>query len=184
MKTIGLLVCVLVLTGCNTTSVPRAEPVTPIVSQDTAFPQSTESQSNQLARLDGLLRGPVTKLNLSWVADMGAVAVPTCVREVDDKTLSVSARDLMLIVLGNALQKAEFYETPGVGNDLVVPVLLESLDDAEPRVRRSAAYAARFVDDSRLVPCSKRDWPIQLPCRNRRCWPWERADVSPKSCRS
>jgi hypothetical protein len=33
-----------------------------------------------------------------------------------------------------------------------VSVLLEALNDEEPRVRRSGAYAARFVDDPRLVP--------------------------------
>jgi hypothetical protein len=121
-------------------------------TRGTMFPQPTESQSNQLARLDALLRGSITKLDLSWVVDMGPAAVPTCVREAGDETLSASARDLMLIVLGNTLRKAEFDENPGARNDLVVPVLLESLNDAEPRVRRSAGYAARFVDDSRLVP--------------------------------
>jgi hypothetical protein len=126
--------------------------VAPPIKHEATFPQPTESQSNELARLDAWLRGPVTKLDLFWVADMGAVAVPTCVREAGDETLSASARDLALIVLGNALQKARFHESPGVGNDLVVPVLVEALRDAEPRVRRSAGYAARFVDDSRLVP--------------------------------
>jgi hypothetical protein len=152
MKTIGLLVCVLALTGCTTTPMPHAQPMAPTVKRETTFPQPTESQSNQLLRLDALLRGSIAKLDLSWVVDMGAAAIPTCVREVGDKTLPAGARDLILIVLGNALQQAEFNENPDAKNDLVVTVLLEALNDEEPRVRRSAGYAARFVDDSRLVP--------------------------------
>lgn len=152
MKAIGLLVCVSVLAGCSTRPLHPAEPVEPAPGRDAVFPQPTESQSNQLARLDAALRGSVTKLDLTWVADMGAVAVPTCAREAGDETLPASSRDLMLVVLGNALQKAAFYENPDARNDLVVPVLLGALGDAEPHLRLSAAYAARFVDDSRLVP--------------------------------
>jgi hypothetical protein len=149
MRTVGWLASVVLLAGCGTRPLP---PVEPAVRLETAFPQPTESQSNQLARLDALLRGSVAKLDLSWVVDMGAVAVPVCLQEAGDQTLSASARNLMLIILGNTLQRAGFYENPGTGNDLVVPVLLEALNDVEPRVRRSAGYAARFVDDSRLVP--------------------------------
>ena len=153
MNAITLLVGVLLLVGCSTRRLPSTEPVLrPIRAEQASFPPPTASQSNQLARLDALLRGPLTTLDLSWVAGMGEVAVPTCVREAGDQTLSAGARDLVLIVLGNALEKAEFYEDAGAKNDLVVPVLLEALNDEEPRVRRSGAYAARFVDDPRLVP--------------------------------
>lgn len=152
MKRIALLLCMSVLAGCSTGRLPVVKPAAPSVRRETAFPRPTEAQSNQLAQLDALLRSSDTKLDLSWVADMGLVAVPTCVREAGDETLSANARDLMLIVLGNALYKSEFYEDPGARNDLVVPVLLKALSDEEPRVRRSAGYAARFVDDSRLVP--------------------------------
>lgn len=116
------------------------------------FPEPTEMQSKQLVRLDTLLRGSITNLNLSWVADMGIVAIPTCVREAGDETLPVEGRDLALIVLGKALKKAGFREHPDARNDLVVPVLLQALNDKEPRVQRSAAFAARFVDDARLLP--------------------------------
>jgi len=152
MNRIAWLVCLSVLAGCSTGRLPVVEPAAPSVRHEVAFPQPTEAQSNRLAQLDALLRSSDTKLDLSWVADMGLVAIPTCVREAGDKTLSANARDLMLIVLGNALQNAQFYENPADRNDLVVPVLLKALNDEEPRVRRSAGYAARFVDDSRLVP--------------------------------
>jgi hypothetical protein len=55
-------------------------------------------------------------------------------------------------VLGNALKKAGIRERPDARNNLVVPVLLQALDNKDPRVKRSAAFAARFVDDARLVP--------------------------------
>jgi hypothetical protein len=152
MNRIALLVCLSILAGCSTRRLPVVEPAAPSLKHETAFPQPTDAQSNQLARLDTLLRGPDAKLNLSWVAEMGLVAVPTCAREAGDETLSANARDLMLIVSGNALYKAEFCEDSGARNDLVVPVMLKALNDEEPRVRRSAGYAARFVDDSRLVP--------------------------------
>jgi len=152
MNAITLFVGVSLLVGCSTKRLPSTEPLRAPIKPEASFPPPTASQSNQLARLDALLRGPLTTLDLSWVAGMGEVAVPTCVREAGDQTLSVGARDLMLIVLGNALQKAEFHEDAGAKNDLAVPVLLEALNDEEPRVRRSGAYAARFVDDPRLVP--------------------------------
>jgi hypothetical protein len=83
---------------------------------------------------------------------MGIVAVPACLRGAGDNTLPVESRDLILVVLGNALKKARFCDHPDARNNLVVPVLLQALDDKEPRVQRSAAFAARFVDDARLVP--------------------------------
>ena len=61
-----------VLAGCSTSPFPHAEPVAATVRREAVFPQPTESQSNQLARLDASLRGSVTKLDLAWVADMGA----------------------------------------------------------------------------------------------------------------
>ncbi len=140
------------LLGCSTEN-PSPRVATPLSARAAPlFPEPTELQSNRLARLDTLLRGSITNLNLSWVADMGIVAVPTCLREAGDDTLPPEARDLILIVLGNALKKAEFREHPDAGNDLVVPVLLHALEDKEPHAQRSAAFAARFVDDARLVP--------------------------------
>jgi len=147
-----LLAAVSLLLGCSTEELPPAEPALRLARPGALFPEPTELQSNRLARLDALLRRPVTDLNLSWVADMGVVAVPTCLREAGDNTLSVEARNLILIVLGNALKKDGFREHPDAKNDLVVPVLLRPLDDKEPRLQRSAAFAARFVDDARLVP--------------------------------
>ena len=126
------------------------------MNPDSLFPAPTEIQSNRLARLDELLRGSVTNLNLSRVADMGLVAVPACVREAGDDTLSVDARDSILIVLGNTLRKADFREHPDARNNLVVPVLLKSLERKEPRIKCSAAFAARFVDDTRLIPALRR----------------------------
>lgn len=151
-----LLLAVFLLLGCSTDKVPPAGPMSSSVKPEAFFPPPTELQSNQLARLDTLLRGSVANLNLSWVADMGIVAIPACLRKAGDNTLPVEARDLILIVLGNTLKKAVFRERPGARNNLVVPVLLQALDDKEPRVQRSAAFAARFVDDARLVP------PLQL----------------------
>jgi hypothetical protein len=146
-----LLLAVFPLLGCSTDKVPPAGPMSSSVKPEAFFPPPTELQSNQLARLDTLLRGSVANLNLSWVADMGIVAIPACLRKARDNTLPVEARDLILIVLGNTLKKAAFRERPGARNKLVVSVLVQALDDKEPRVQRSAAFAARFVDDARLV---------------------------------
>ncbi len=150
-KTGALGLVVSLFFGCSTEKLPPAQPPPISAKPMSLFPEPTESQSNQLARLDTLLRGSITNLNLSWVADMGIVAIPTCLREAGDETLPVAGRDLILIVLGNALKKAGFREHPDARNDLVVPILLQALDDKEPRVLRSAAFAARFVDDARLV---------------------------------
>ncbi len=147
-----LLLTVSLLLGCGTEKLPPAGPASQSIKPETFFPESTELQSNRLARLDALLRGSVANLNLSWVSDMGIVAIPACLREAGDNTLPVEARDLILIVLGNTLKKAGFREHADARNNLVVPVLLQALDDKEPRVQRSAAFAARFVDDPRLVP--------------------------------
>ena len=147
-----LLLLMSLLASCSTKRVPLAEPRATQAKPEAVFPQPTESQSNQLARLDTLLRGPIKKLDLSWVPELGAVAIPACAREAGDPSLSVDARDLILVVLGNTLRTAGFYERPDARNDLVVPVLLTALGDPEPGLRRSAAFAARFVDDARLVP--------------------------------
>jgi hypothetical protein len=151
-KTGALGLAVSLLFGCRTEKLPLAQPMPLSASPAPLFPEPTEMQSKQLVRLDTLLRGSITNLNLSWVADMGIVAIPTCVREAGDETLPVEGRDLALIVLGKALKKAGFREHPDARNDLVVPVLLQALNDKEPRVQRSAAFAARFVDDARLLP--------------------------------
>jgi HEAT repeats len=148
----ALWLAVSLLSGCSTEKLPPAQPTPLSANPAPLFPEPTELQRNQLARLETLLRGSITNLNLSWVADMGIVAIPTCLREVGDETLPVEGRDLILIVLGNTLKKAGFREPPDARNNLVVPVLLQALDDKEPRVQRSAAFAARFVDDARLVP--------------------------------
>jgi hypothetical protein len=141
-----------VLLGCSTEELPPARPTSLSAKPAPAFPEPTELQSNRLASLDALLRGSITNLNLSWVADMGIVAIPTCLRETSDESLPVEGRDLILIVLGNALKEAGFREHPNGRNNLVVSVLLQALDNKEARVQRSAAFAARFVDDARLVP--------------------------------
>jgi hypothetical protein len=151
-KLAALLLFISLLLGCSTRRLPPAEPRETPTRPQASFPEPTESQSNQLARLDTLLRGPLRRLDLSWVSDMGAVAIPACAREARDQTLSADARDLILLVLGNALGKDGFHEHPDARNDLIVPVLLAALGDPEPGVRRSAAFAARFVDDARLVP--------------------------------
>jgi len=146
-----LFLAVPLLLGYSTERRPLTQSAASAAESEAFFPPPTELQSNELTRLDTLLRGSITNLNLSWVADTGIVAVPACLREASDNTLSVEARDLILIVLGNALKKAGFREHPSARNHLVVPVLLQALDDKEPRVQRSAAFAARFVDDVRLV---------------------------------
>jgi hypothetical protein len=140
------------LVGCSAKRLPPTEPLPPPVTPVALFPQPTADQSNQLARLSTLLHGPIARLDLSWVVNMGETAIPACVRAASDETLANDARDLILIVMGNTLKKAVFYEHPDAKNDLVVPVLLKALRSPEPRVRRSGAYAARFVDDARLVP--------------------------------
>ena len=148
----ALLLAASLLLGCSTEKLPPAEPAPLSVKSAPLFPEPTELQSNQLARLDTSLHGSIANLNLSWVADMGIVAIPTCLREASDVTLPGEARDLILIVLGNALKTAGFREHPDARNNLVVPVLLQGLDDKDPHIQRSAAFAARFVDDARLVP--------------------------------
>lgn len=153
MKKLGaLLLVAFLLLGCSTEKIPSAQPAPLAIESAPLFPEPTDLQSNRLARLDTLLHGSITNLNLSWVADMGAVAIPICLQEASDNTLPSEARDLILIVLGNALKKAAVREHPDAKNDVVVPVLLRALDDKEPHVQRSAAFAARFVDDARLVP--------------------------------
>jgi hypothetical protein len=148
----ALCLAVFLLSGCRTTKPPLAQPTPLSVKPTPLFPEPTESQSSQLACLDTLLRGSITNLNLSWVTDMGIVAIPTCLREASDETIPAEGRDLILIVLGNVLKKAGFREHPGARTTLLIPVLLQALNDKEPRVQRSAALAARFVDDARLVP--------------------------------
>lgn len=148
----ALLVAASLLLGCSTEKLPPTEPTPLSIKPASLFPEPTELQSNRLACLDMLLHGSITNLNLFWVADMGAVAIPTCLREAGDGTLPVEARDLILIVLGNALKKAGLREHADAENNLVVPLLLQALDDKELHVQRSAAFAARFVDDVRLVP--------------------------------
>jgi hypothetical protein len=148
----GALFAVSLLLGCNAEKLTPAQPTTLSATAAPLFPEPTELQGNGLASLDTLLRGSITNLNLSWVADMGNVAIPTCLREASDETVPAEGRDLVLIVLGNALKRAGFREHPDARNDLVVPVLLQALNDKGPHVQRSAAFAARFVDDARLVP--------------------------------
>ncbi len=153
MKRTGALwFAVSLLFGCSTEKPALIQPNPLSAKPEPLFSEPTEIQSNRLADLDTLLRGSVANLNLSWVSDMGVVAIPICLREAGDETLPVEGRDLILIVLGNALKKAGFREHPDARNNLVVPVLLQALDYRDPHVQRSAAFAARFVDDTRLVP--------------------------------
>lgn len=148
---LAVAVSVAVLCGCGRKQQP-AEPAPAPTKPQELFPSPNDLQRAQLEHLNTLLRGPVSSLNLSWAAEMGAVAIPALTKLAGDKTLSVDARDLILIVLGNAAKKARMHEQPDARNDLVVPVLLEAFADAEPRVRRSAAFAARYINDARLVP--------------------------------
>ena len=87
---------------------------------------------------------------------MGAVAIPTCLREAGDDTLPAESRDLILIVLGNALKNGRFRDHPDARNNLVLPTLLRSLKEKDLHVQRSAAFAARYMDDARLVPALRR----------------------------
>lgn len=144
-----LLACGVMLTGCGRKESPQpARPVVP----EARFPEPSEAERTQLSRLDGLLRGPLQGLDLGWVADMGGVAVPELARLAVDATLSPDARDTAFIMLGRALSKTDLAEHPDARNEVVVPALLKGLADSDPRVRRSAAFAARFVNDARLVP--------------------------------
>jgi len=152
----ALWLVVSLLSGCSVEKLPSTHSTPLSAKPAPLFPEPTELQSNQLAHLNTLLRGSITNLNLSWVADLGIVAIPTCLREARDETVPVEGRDLILIVLGNALKKAGFREHSDGRNDLVVPVLLRALDDRDPHVQRSAAFAARYVDDARLVPALQR----------------------------
>jgi HEAT repeat protein len=48
--------------------------------------------------------------------------------------------------------KAGLYNHPDRRNDLIVPVLFESMGDQDSAVREAAAYASRFIQDARLAP--------------------------------
>ena len=146
------LVVGLVLLGCGRRETPAPAPGKPPGDPDTLFPRPTEFQRTQLGQLDGYLRGSVTNLDLSWVIDMGPPAVPTMLKLAADETYPVEARDLILITLGNVVKKTGLLDERDERNEVVVPVVLKALGSEEPRVRRSAAFVARFVDDARLVP--------------------------------
>jgi hypothetical protein len=140
------------LFGCGRKESPPVKPSAPAEKPTVRFPEPTEAESARLKQLDGALRGSLKGLDLKWAADMGAVVVPELARLAGDATLSVEARDLVFLVLGNAMKNTDLREHPDARNEVVVPVLLKGLADADLRVRRSAAFAARFVDDARLVP--------------------------------
>ncbi len=147
MKRLSVLaVCWLLVCGCG-----QKPETPPVVNPLDLFPKPNEFQSNQLARASESLRGSVTNLDLSWVVDMGAVAVPALVAWAGDTNLTAEARDGVLILLGNSLKKIALHETPDARNELLVPVLVRGISDADVRVRRSAAYAARWMCDGRLV---------------------------------
>lgn len=153
MKRLGVLtICCLTLFGCGRKPEPPPSPAAPAtVNPLDLFPKPTEFQSNRLAEAAAELRGSVTNLDLSWIVDIGAAGVPALVEWAGNTNLTVEARDGVLILLGNSLKKLAFYETPDARNDLIAPVIIRSLGDADPRVRRSAAYAARWMCDGRLV---------------------------------
>jgi hypothetical protein len=149
-----LLVCLLaysvLLTGCGRKQEPPppAEPLAP----EARFPEPSEAEREKLRQLDGLMRGSLQGLDLSWVTEMGGAAVPELARLAVDTTLSPDGRDAVFVLLGRALSKTDLPEKPDARNEVVVPALLKGLADSEPLVRRSAAFAARFVNDARLVP--------------------------------
>ncbi len=82
-----------------------------------------------------------------WVSDMGAIAVPACLREGMKPCLT--NRVIWLFVLGNSLPTRGVRENPAAPNDLVVPTLLQGLADPNPRIQRSPSR--RYVDDVRLA---------------------------------
>lgn len=144
-----VLVCSVILFGCGRKeSPPPTKPVIP----EARFPAPSEAERAQLSKLDGLLHGPLKGLDLKWAAELGGVAVPELARLAGDSRLPADARDVVFVVLGNAVSKTDLREHPDARNEVVVPTLLKGLADPEPLVRRSAAFAARFVVDARLVP--------------------------------
>jgi hypothetical protein len=137
-----LLAGLLVITGCR----PATKPV-PVT-----FPAPTPEQQVKLAGLETALRGPFQQLDLTWVDELGAVAVPELARLSTNKTLSIEAMDAVLLGMGRALAVTDLAEKPDARNDVVVPPLLVAFGDPDKRIRRSAAFAARFVCDARLTP--------------------------------
>jgi hypothetical protein len=151
MKKLPVLVlaCSAILFGCGRKETPS--PAKPAV-HEARFPAASEAEHEQLSRLAGLLRGPLKGLDLKWAVDLGGVAVPELARLAGDSTLPADARDAAFVVLGNALSKTDLRDHPDARNEVVVPPLLKGFADPEPLVRRSAAFAARFVSDARIVP--------------------------------
>ncbi len=154
-----LACCCALVAGCATkeAAAPASKPAAPVATAPAVPPEELFAKPTAFdrARLDGLhteLEGVVTNLNLSWVAGIGEAAIPTLVRLAGDKTLPAISRNLALVVLGNAEGKAGLYGHPDRRNDLIVPVIFESLGDQDASVREAAAYAARYVRDARLAP--------------------------------
>ncbi len=139
----------LAVAGCHRAAPPAATPPPP---PPVSFPAPTPEQQVQLAGLEEILRGPFHLQNLQWVGQLGPVAIPELARLATNSTLSVGARDTVLLGLGNALAPLHLVESPDSRNDVVVPVLLAALADPDKRIRRSAAFAARFIRDDRLGP--------------------------------
>ena len=161
MKTHILTACLLacccaLVSGCASKEAMEsaAEPVAPsaVVAPEDLFARPTPFDRARLAGLHTELEGSVSNLNLSWVANIGEPAIPTLVHLAGDRTLPAVSRNLALVVLGNASSKAGLYNHPDRRNDLIVPVLFESMGDQDGSVREAAAYASRFIYDARLTP--------------------------------
>jgi len=156
LTTCLLACCCALVSGCASMEAmePATEPVAPtaVIAPEDLFAKPTPFDRARLAGLHTELEGTVSNLNLSWVSNIGEPAIPTLVRLAGDRTLPALSRNLALAVLGNASSKAGLYNHPDRRNDLIVPVLFESMSDQDESVREAAAYASRFIHDARLVP--------------------------------
>jgi len=158
MKTHLLTTCLIaccgaLVSGCATRPMASPRPASASApAPEDLFAKPTPFDRARLAGLHSEFEGSVSNLNLSWVSGIGEPAIPTLVQLAGDRTLPALSRNLALVVLGNAMAKAGLYNHPDGRNDLIVPVLYESMGDQDSQVRGSAAYASRFIHDPRLVP--------------------------------
>ncbi len=137
--------------GSDVTAPSQPNASTPAGSEE-LFAKPAEVNRPRLQGLHSQLEGSVSNLNLTWVANIGEAAIPTLLQLAADRTLPVTSRNLVFIVLGNASRRAKLFDHPDRRNDAIVPVLFEGLGDEDANVRGSAAYASRYVNDARLVP--------------------------------
>jgi hypothetical protein len=82
---------------------------------------------------------------------MGPTGVPALVQWSGDTNLTATARQGVLVLLGNTLKKLDLREHPDARNDLIVPVVLENVASPDPELQRAGAYVARYLNDARLV---------------------------------